>query len=1172
MTSFPVETFPFDTPERLVSMLVDGELTGPGASAAFFNPSSLTPKERDGIAERLKRASGNSRIGNALVDLATNPLVWFYFATSPIGVTAIARGGTTVFQSAGKSYSALIKRGGATFGWATTAQQVAERTIVDEVMAQIGTRRMALQTAFSRRLGPSLQGVLKGNGLSSLDWQEIVDPVARRKAQEISETLMVVREGRHLPNPVERIVSVQKGKLKFDDVPVARVDPARVQAKIDEYGLGDLIQESDTFFRERSDELLLTDTNRLRRIFNVVRNKSIRGGAAASEDTIQGAELVRMVLGPMSEGVELGRMSFDDFERVIEAVVRQPVRTNANVFVPRNVFEDVFQGKAMSPDAFATLRGNPLTGARVSPTVFNRETKSLLTHPEDLEFQIGLFGDPTGELGKQLKQARSVFEETSGRPIRFLRRNFNAALLKYEDSTARTLAISDPPSQGVLAKNKALRDELKPTMDGAQEAAVGGKGFSSVREELQGKIGTNVEESMLDHVKRGAVPEGGFSVIDALEADWKLVKSGYAQRVISDIIAPSMMGIATSRALWQMEGLLKAKESAIALADSKFGQVMAGRGSTGERFVEGLRNWGNKATTLNGAQGYTRAVANVLYVTHLGINMSSVVLNSMQPFIAGPLVLGFKPFLGASEDSLLGAYGTAVGEMFDYGRKRVQRFGFSPISKVDNDTLKREVFAFANVPVPGAVITRGAEDVGEDLLGVTSSAFELIDSVAMAGVRQKIGVEGRLTGESLFGVLMKPFELAEWLNRSVTAYAVRNFRRSKGLSVGTVEEAGDVRRAVQELQFGASTLNTVVAFQTPARSGDLGGPLGSVLNGPLLRQFLNFQTRSFIQPFAFTSKLADTRRTILGRELRLGRVGASGFDILRGIGAGAIVYELGKNVLGADLSRGLFFSAQTDVIPGIANGKFVDPTKDLPIPPIFDIPFNIAYGLIQGDGDLLTRQLGRVIPGGVALTRAANALPALPGPLGALQNRFADYDNLTRDEEGNLVVPLHKASDGTFLGYEPVLGLLARSAGVDLGAGDEVLRRERAMLANRDVAVGLAREAILALANGDSAKARRISIQYQKRFGIPLRISPRRIAGVAKLVEQSRSDRIRQNLPSDVRQLFDRGVGVSEEDQARRRVDRIAVLQAAKEIGLSGEETLPGATPRNTRFEGFGGF
>ena len=214
------------------------------------------------------------------------------------------------------------------------------------------------------------------------------------------------------------------------------------------------------------------------------------------------------------------------------------------------------------------------------------------------------------------------------------------------------------------------------------------------------------------------------------------------------------------------------------------------------------------------------------------------------------------------------------------------------------------------------------------------------------------------------------------MNRNVAAHAVENMYQGAGIDIAKGTSGyNQMLRSVDEMvsasQFGGSTLNTPMAFQGV-------GPLGRLGNNPLMRQFISFPLRSLTALTHDSAKLADR-----------GPLKGITQDLIRGMGISAIFYEAGKNTFGADLSPGLFGASLTQAVGG--DRFFKDGNEYIPIPPIVDIPMNLVRGALDpGQRDLLQNNIPRLIPGGLALSRAINLTFKLPedplfGLPGALQ-------------------------------------------------------------------------------------------------------------------------------------------------------------------------------------------
>ena len=83
----------YDAPEVVFSQFLDDELTFGSFVDTFFDPDQLSPIQRTEVTTNLKNQLGfeEKGIGSALVDIATNPLVWLGFLFAPGGLSATGR-------------------------------------------------------------------------------------------------------------------------------------------------------------------------------------------------------------------------------------------------------------------------------------------------------------------------------------------------------------------------------------------------------------------------------------------------------------------------------------------------------------------------------------------------------------------------------------------------------------------------------------------------------------------------------------------------------------------------------------------------------------------------------------------------------------------------------------------------------------------------------------------------------------------------------------------------------------------------------------------------------------------------------------------------------------------------------------------------------------------------
>ena len=91
----------YDAPAVALTQIMDGEASWRSFRDTLLDPSALSPAERDSFTGRIKESLGNNPLGNALVDIATNPFVILMFVTSPAAGAALKSTGR-VFTGLGK--------------------------------------------------------------------------------------------------------------------------------------------------------------------------------------------------------------------------------------------------------------------------------------------------------------------------------------------------------------------------------------------------------------------------------------------------------------------------------------------------------------------------------------------------------------------------------------------------------------------------------------------------------------------------------------------------------------------------------------------------------------------------------------------------------------------------------------------------------------------------------------------------------------------------------------------------------------------------------------------------------------------------------------------------------------------------------------------------------------
>ena len=71
----------YDAPGVLLKQMMDGETSLGRAYRTIMNSSSLSPKERDSFATKIKKDHGGNSLLDTTIDLALNPWVWLLIAT-----------------------------------------------------------------------------------------------------------------------------------------------------------------------------------------------------------------------------------------------------------------------------------------------------------------------------------------------------------------------------------------------------------------------------------------------------------------------------------------------------------------------------------------------------------------------------------------------------------------------------------------------------------------------------------------------------------------------------------------------------------------------------------------------------------------------------------------------------------------------------------------------------------------------------------------------------------------------------------------------------------------------------------------------------------------------------------------------------------------------------------
>jgi hypothetical protein len=175
--------------------------------------------------------------------------------------------------------------------------------------------------------------------------------------------------------------------------------------------------------------------------------------------------------------------------------------------------------------------------------------------------------------------------------------------------------------------------------------------------------------------------------------------------------------------------------------------------------------------------------------------------------------------------------------------------------------------------------------------------------------------------------------------------------------------------------------------------------------------------------------------------------------------------------------------------------------------------------LATGDGEILQDFVPRVLPGGIAISRAIGmAPPSTTLQALGLQKTYADW---RQAESGQ--VPVFNA-DGRFMGQFGASDVVLRSFGADMGRFNNPQELSQFLLKNRDAIRDGRRQYIAALLGNNPAKAKSVKAQFEKRFGMPLTVTQDQMKQAIKLREESVVSRTVETIDKTARDVYRKAV------------------------------------------------
>ena len=720
-------------------------------------------------------------------------------------------------------------------------------------------------------------------------------------------------------------------------------------------------------------------------------------------------------------------------------------------------------------------------------------------------------------------------------------------LNKNPNKLPKTMVLEDPLGTGQrVVVDRATRNSADLT---------GPRPRSKALNEQEFVAAFNRQDEVGKRFRRSLSPvdfyESNYKMLQNVGNDWAAAK--YRNSWMDVTMGRGGVDLAIAKGqVYEAKGVLAG------ISKSTLGKKIRESGEWGRGFMNKIDMLAEPRNVVYGGSGFTHDVARWLYTSHLGLNPASMAVNLLQPFMLAGNAGGYQ--------HLIPAYVDALKEQFSYWKDRVNRYGFRSLEGFEQEGLILKHFSMAGATKNVAQGLEEGVTRGFDVIRINpQSAMGLVDAIGSAGV----DAGKRTFMDKVQDSFMMGFQQTEWLNRNVTAHMVKRMYQGNGLNPFSPQNltkfVTDASEAVNKFQFAADKFGSPTLFHSSNLFGD-----------PVIRQFLAFPMKSLV------SAVWDLPRMHESSYFK-GLMSTT----LRGMGVSAIAYELGKNALGVDLSKGLYSDAATSLVTG--NSALFEKSEGnpFPLPPALDISVGMVRGVAQGDRALLQSSISRLVPGGIHLGKMLGVAPELPGD-GLLQKTYADYNAALPDGR----VPLYKA-DGTLIDYRTPGQLLMRAVGVDLGnfnAGSEL---DNYFVKQREEILKYKQKYLQAVADGDTQKAQAVSQEFSKRFkdpttkqGIPLTVTRAQLEGFVKQRTTPRPERILDRLPPEVRGMYTplaqanaNRFNVPSEALASgtansRNDQRAGYQQMSQEARarFDKEQGLPGSGRDRSSFGGFGEF
>ena len=1149
----------YDRPGVAFTQFLDDELTWNSFKQTFFDPSALSPKERDSLTSRLKDKYGGNALSDTLIDLATNPFVWLTFVTSPAGAASLS--------ATGRIFS------GRKFGEYVVGKQ--------SVFKSLG-----LLNAHQMGEGSALPTVLNS--------------MTKRIDDLVEQEQIPIR-------PVLKNLQDRIGKKFGLKEPINTLAPDRapvVYANINgEYiSLPEYLKRSQIYMHAVMDGMN-KQLVRKQSSIGFSNNVITKSGKKIPVTRDQAGEVHGML-----RDLDDGMMTPPQFESAVERIIgpgEVPVRVSrtsrvtgeVSTGVRKNLDPDNLMQKWLETEGFAplmTMTRNVMK-QRYSDLflnakggfddkkilrVYNNLKKSVtVAKQEDVPFLASeYFGHVNNEMAEEIvkglrsgkmklgefkqviKDQRSLDDlenymprniwsnmsrdGTKVRVDRFVdpRKKANYASGRIRDRSVSD-GIYDPDDLEEIARlyagreNKNLtefigrnRELLERSFKAGPEDGIVQVSNLNFQPALQkylkqtrndvalyaDEISADIKVGLKDFPVQRARDasrdvstrkmlggETRYDVFQTLVREFDLAGDKATSSYIQSVLLPRIKGDLKINDLLGYHAMLGAQKVAKGVVDGGFMKKVAKENKESNRFMGAMESFAKRDLTEFDGSTFGRGATTALYSSHLGFNPASAILNLFQPLLFA------QTWMGAG--NMAKGYGQAFKQYFGYINERVKMPLRANADEVDE--LRRKHFRLSNVD-------------GEDLLNVRQSSYELLDQVAFATIGDKDSGRFKFFATEL---PLKLFQHTEIFNRVATGEAalagmqaakrVRGIKSisRKGLTdysmTGKAEDLirskDNIKSFVQNTQFGSDIVNSPAAFQS------------GILALPWIRQFLTFPMRTFTSWTNTAPMINQGRRTwgATGFQSQ-GTYSAMFHDLVRTLGTSAIVYEVGKNALGLDFDRGL--GAQTlfeaSIVGPILTSDRAQLGYRLPIPPIFDMTVDAANAVMSDDKSIIGAVLPRILPGGIAAQRALNLAPQMGTEqsfVGGLQREFVNYEQMQPDGK----VPVFR-SDGSLLKYESPVKRIFASVGLGpyMNRNDQELHKF--LVTNRQKHDQMKADYIAAQEANNFERANRIAQQFEKKFGVPLTVTEQQVERFRKNRQDDLKSRMVGRMNPMVRQQY----------------------------------------------------